>query len=266
MLILSLFALPLFASADDGGDLSEFSRLDEALSRLGMNLLLISTALITIIVIRSMRNPFPSERFKLWSFIGIVAPVAITTGYMAISTIYINVISSSGGPVHWHADFGIYHCGNSVDLEDPTGLSNRIGTPVLHEHGDDRIHVEGVVLDSHHVNLSEFFRVIGGYMTTEEIKIPTDEGTLAVQNGNLCPDNKAGTWQVFVYQTNPETKEIRQYKLPDFPNYQLSPFGVVPPADCIIFEFSSETKDKTDKICNFYQIEINKGTYKYIQN
>ena len=38
---------------------------------------------------------------------------------------------------------------------------------------------------------------------------------------------------------------------------------LVPPGDCVIFEFTPETKERTDLMCQFYQIAIDKGDVQY---
>ncbi len=235
-----------------------------------------------------------SEGLKLFLFWGMVIPIIFTTLYLAGATVIINQQSVTGGPVHWHADYEIYVCGESIkdenlpqsddhtssfeffpaaqahegeaqeklDLVDPTGFSNRVGTSDFHEHGDGRIHVEGVVENLEDVSLGNFFKAIGGQLTQTLMRLPTNHGEVIVQNGMNCPDGKPGAWQGFVYKTKGEI--VTQEKLENFAEYVLSPYSQVPPGDCIILEFGSESKNRTDKICPFYQIAIEKGELKLI--
>src|SRR3989338_7280715 len=91
-----------------------------------------------------------SEAVKLFIFWGMVIPVIFTTVFLAAATVIKNQTSVTKGPVHWHADYQIFICGvdqtpptgkstevqpGAVDLLNPRGISNRIGTPDLHEHG-----------------------------------------------------------------------------------------------------------------------------------
>jgi hypothetical protein len=237
--------------------------LDEQITANSLKAIALSSVIIAVVTVISLAKSFMSDRYRKFAFYAMIIPTSLTTIYMAGSTIYLNHISSSRGPVHWHADFLIFNCGEAIDLKEPRGLSNRIGTPVLHEHGDNRIHVEGVVINPDDVSLKNFFSVVGGIISEDLIVFPTDDGPLLVKNGDKCPDGREGQWQVFAYKTNPDTNIVRQEKLADFPDYILSPYGVVPPADCIIFEFTPDTKEKTDKICNFYEIELNKGNIKF---
>src|SRR3989344_9275122 len=86
-----------------------------------------------------------SEAQKWFVFLAIALPVILSTSYLVFKTVSENVASVAGGPVHWHADYEVWACGEKIDIMDPEGFSNRIGSPVIHDHGDNRIHIEGVV-------------------------------------------------------------------------------------------------------------------------
>jgi len=145
---------------------------------------------------------------------------------------------------------------------DPTGLSNRVGTPVFHEHGDNRLHVEGVVVKKEDVSLGKFFEVVGGSLTPSGFSVPTNSGTANAANGELCNGRPAKV-QVFAYRVveNPFQRtgmKHEQTKLTEFEGYVPSPYSAVPPGDCIIIEFDAE-KPSTDKICETYRIAIERG-------
>lgn len=180
------------------------------------------------------------EFVKIFLFGLIVIVVLSVTTYLVWSTINTNIKSQTGGPVHWHADFEIYSCGQKVDLIDPTGWDNKVGTSLLHEHNDGRIHVEGPVMDLQDISLGKFFEVVGGLPLESEM----------VCNGEVAKP------QVFVYKVEGDT--FYQEKIADYANYVLSPYSNVPPGDCIIIELDRK-KDKTDKLCNFYKIAKEKG-------
>jgi len=193
------------------------------------------------------------ENIKKILFTGIVIPVLASTIFLTGSTIYLNSVSSSGGPVHWHADFEIWDCGQKLELADPQGFSNRVGSATFHEHNDNRIHVEGVVVEKSEASLGRFFQFVGGNLHSDGFKIPTNQGLIVRENGDLCPNGSKGTLQAFVYKTNGKT--FRQEKLSDPVSYVLSPYGNVPPGDCIILEFEGEIKEKTDKLCDSYKLQ-----------
>ena len=256
---LVLFFIIPFVLSHDG----EEERLDEKLHSLQVPIITIGSIIVAFFVITSLMFPKETKKYKKLFFLAIIIPIIISTLFLAGSTIYINIISETKGPIHWHADFEIWNCNEKLDIIDPTGLSNRVGTPVYHEHNDDRVHVEGTVVELHDVHLSEFFNVIGGELTQTSFKLPTNNGLLEVNNQDLC-NGQEGKLQVFVYQiTNAHDTQssnfiYRQIKLDNFEDYVLSPYVNVPPGDCIIVEFSEE-KDSTDKLCETYEVQKEQG-------
>jgi len=222
---------------------------------------LVIVAILSLYAILNRKAVQKNNVQKIAIFASIVIVVLAATFYTAGSTIYLNVISQTGGPVHWHADFEIWSCGEKLDLADPSGLANRIGTSTFHEHGDDRIHVEGVVINDEDVNLHSFFHVIGGNLAQDSISMPTNDGLLDASNGDMCND-QPGTLQVFVYKvTNPGEQKnwtYQQIKLDNIEDYVLSPATNMPPGDCIIVEFDQQ-KDSTDKICETFRLAIERG-------
>ncbi|MBI4155287.1 hypothetical protein HY498_04340 [Candidatus Woesearchaeota archaeon] len=199
--------------------------------------------------------PVVFKREKKFLFLAIIIPIVLVTLYMAFSTIYLNIMAETRGPVHWHADFEIFACGKKIDLASPKGLVNRVGTSTFHEHGDNRIHIEGLVLNLRQITLKNFLKVTGGALDDNKIIVNTDEGLVEFENGDLC-DNENGELQVFVYKT--KDKKYYQQKIKDFENYVISSYSYVPPGDCLIIEFDIK-KDKTDKICETYKTAIQKG-------
>ena len=153
----------------------------------------------------------------------------------------------------------MFHCGNKIDLEDPTGFSNKIGTSTLHEHNDFRIHLEGVVVEEEDQSLGKFFHVIGGNISKDSLSAPTTNGMLTVKNGDLCPDGTSGTLNVFVYRT--VNKTYVQQKVNDPASYIYAPESQVPSGDCIIIEYGPE-KNSTDKLCTSYQVAESLGKIK----
>lgn len=221
-------------------------------------ILQIASVILGVLLVFSLVRREKSEGEKEVLFWTMTIVIVFTTFFLALDTITKNQSSVTRGPVHWHADFEIYNCGKTVDLKNPKGLSNRIGDPVLHEHGDNRIHVEGVVNEYADVGLNKFFETIGGNLTNTRLTLPTNAGSVTMENDQPC-DGQPGVLQVFRYKT--EGKTVTQEKLPDPANYILSGYSPVPPGDCLIFEFGP-VKDKTDRLCNFYKIAIEKSELK----
>jgi hypothetical protein len=199
-------------------------------------------------------------------FASIIIPVIVATIFIVGSTIYINTLSLTKGPVHWHADFEVWRCGEKIDFVDPKGLSNRIGSPLFHEHGDNRIHVEGKVLEYKDVSLQSFFEVVGGKLTSTELVMPTNRGLLSINSGDMC-GSEQGEIQIFAYSVTQmdeqsDVWEVVQRKVD--PHYVLAEHSYVPPGDCIIIEYDVE-KEFTEKICTPYQIALDKGDIKMME-
>lgn len=230
--------------------------LDQIIRGNSIKYTLIALLLLGILTAISVIIKNKNEFLKYLLFVGFVLISVLTTLYLAGSTIYLNQKSVTGGPVHYHADFEIFSCGQKVELKDPEGLSNKIGSEVVHEHNDNRIHIEGVILNEHDASLGHFFETIGGELHQDHIAVPTQDGLFELENGQNCPDGQKSSLQVFVFKT--QNNYFSQQKLEDPENYIISPFSQVPPGDCIIVEFGSQTA-KTDKLCTFYRVAKEKG-------
>lgn len=226
------------------------------LSLLGLQF---TAAWIGILLIISLLWKNKTALGKWFLYLGMAVPIIISTLFLAGSTVYLNLASITGGPVHWHADFEVWACGRKLDLIDPTGLANRVGSPVFHEHGDGRIHVEGAVVDFKDVALGNFFQSVGGEIHDEHFTFPTNEKLYEYKNGDLCADGTPGVLQVFVWKI--EDGEFFQQKLDNPEDYVVSPHSIIPPGDCLIIEFEVE-KDQTERLCAFYQIAEQEGEIK----
>ncbi len=226
----------------------------------------LGTALLVLFVVVALVLDSPKEWIKRWLFGAIiVVSLGATLGLIA-STVAGNLNSVTGGPVHWHADFVIDHCGTEVDLLDPTGLTNRIGTPVLHEHNDNRIHVEGVVQELQDVFLERFFDVIGGSFSPGFLLLPTEDGLVQLRDGGLCPGGQPATLQVFAFRT--EGRVITEKKLDReiAPKFVLAPHPTVPPGDCLVFQLSDRVLDQADAVCDFIRIAADQGEYELVRS
>ena len=265
-LLIALVAIASSAAYSHEED--ELQEHEEQKADIGKQLKSSSTTYITIasiiaviLVLFSIYEKDKSEKMKMFLFLGIAIPIIIATAYSAGSTIYLNLISEAKGPVHWHADYEIWDCGRKIDLIRPEGISNRVGSAVFHEHNDNRIHVEGVVVDKAEVDLHNFFATVGGMLSESTLYLPVDGGFAEMKNGNLC-NGKEAMIQVFLYKVkNPEDAKnwvYEQQKLEGFENYVLAPYSNVPPGDCIIIEFDIE-KERTEHICETYKSAMLRG-------
>ena len=248
-------ATSVFANGEDVHDEVQevvTRTLEESIRSNSIKVIVIATILITISVALTILFKHFGEGLKKFLFAGIVIPTLVASLFMVGSTLYLNFSSSTGGPVHWHADFEIWDCGGEIDIVDSKGLSNKVGTATFHSHSDKRIHVEGVVVEKQEASLGRFFEVIGGKISNDELHVPTNSGLIDRHNGGLCPDGSFGTVQVFVYQT--KNGVFTQQKIANPASYILSPESSVPPGDCIIVEFGAE-KERTDKLCESYKVQ-----------
>lgn len=156
-----------------------FADLEADIKSLAMNVVLWGTIAVILLSITSM-VAVPRKNLawlKTPLFVSMASAIIIPTLILFGSTIYLNVKSDSGGPVHWHADIEFWYCGSEIEFRDPTGfLSNKIGTSTYHEHNDKRIHLEGVVVDaSYDASLEKYMTVTGGDITPTSIAIPLND-------------------------------------------------------------------------------------------
>lgn len=228
------------------GEIIRSNSLQFSLAALVLILLLSFVAII-------IKNPVEKIKYLLFGLMVVV--ILANTIYLVGSTIYLNQVSATKGPVHWHADYEVWQCGKELELEDPKGFSNKVGTEVVHEHNDKRMHFEGVIEDLHHASLQHFFASVGGSMDSEHFTLPTQEGVVTMENGQVC-NSEPAELQVFVYQT--KDKVFAQQKLKDPKNYIISPQSQVPPGDCVIIELDTP-KAKTDRLCEQYKIKQIQG-------
>lgn len=230
--------------------------LEENIRNLSIEISLLATLVVLVLIgVTVLTRTRSGLIFGL-----IVATVLATSGFLIGSTIYLNTVSSSGGPVHWHADFEVWNCGQQLELQDPLGfLSNKIGTATLHEHNDKRVHLEGVVVQPHDASLGKFFEVIGGSITDTSMILPVNDGVATVANGDVCA-GRPGQLQVFAYQTTTDGYYTVR-KLSDPAGFIIAPQSNVPPGDCIIIEFDAP-KLTTEHMCRSYSVALQIGKLK----
>lgn len=261
--------------------------LEQRIINLSTNAVLFGSIILIVAVVAAALAKNKIPKLKLPFFIVIAGTMAAVTLTLVGSTIYLNVNSESGGPVHWHADYEIWACDTEVELRGPTGaLSNKVGTSSYHEHDDKRIHLEGVVVDKEvDASLGKFMAGVGGYINDTRIEIPLDDEphdwfteashddgdeqnlsaaalltslvsttpagkVLNLKNGAGCGSELAKV-QAFVYSFNKSNDTYSQTKLADPAKYIVSDEPVVPPGDCVIIEYAVP-KDRTNKLCKQY--------------
>ncbi|MEK7659851.1 MAG: hypothetical protein AAB343_01470 [Patescibacteria group bacterium] len=256
--LLLIVAVPALAGSDSAVSIS----LADAVRDRSIIIALWASAISVTLILIAMFAKNASNELKKLLFALIAMSIVGPTGYFIWSTVSLNVQSAANGPVHWHTDFQIYACGEKLPPPNPKGtLSNRTGTPVLHQHADDRLHVEGVVIEPAEIELDRFFEVQGGTLTESAFRVPTGDTITTYLNGDYCPGGTQGIWNVFLYRVDENTMTATQTKLTDYAHYVPAPHELPPLIDCLIFEFGPETT-YTDRLCNFHQIAVNNGELK----
>src|SRR5262245_53778686 len=94
-----------------------YSNLDEVIASISLKVVAIAFLVLLIVALISLAVKRPTHKLKLWLFLIIASTTIASSFFLAASTIYINTVSSSGGPVHWHADYEVWHCGREIELE-----------------------------------------------------------------------------------------------------------------------------------------------------
>lgn len=244
--------------------------------------------LIVLLLVASRVNTKKKlDHIKKALFAAISATILLPTLLLIGSTIYVNTISESGGPVHWHTDIEFWVCGQEIELRDPYEfLSNKIGTATYHEHDDKRIHLEGVVIEKDYdASLEKFMVVTGGVISETNLIIPTnddifendtdgdvptgdqrlveryiardgdDRAVLSLQNGDTCGNGSDADTEVqaFVLRFDGTNDTYYQEKLEDPAEYIMRDESVVPPGDCVIVEFD-RAKNRTDRLCQQFGV------------
>jgi len=188
-----------------------------------------SLAFGVLILITIMFSKAMGENAKKLVYLAIVVVVVSVSLYLIIVTLHLNFTSLSKGPVHWHADFEIWACDNRIELFEPKGISNKQGVDLMHAHDDNRIHVEGVILENSQASIGAFFHAIGGSLSDDGFRAPIDEGIASYHNGDLCSGQPAKLY-VFV------NGEIEN----DPANHVIEPHEKVPPGDRIKIIFTEK--------------------------
>jgi hypothetical protein len=249
--ILGLFfyAVPAFADGDQEHSLG----MTDAILHLDLLFIAVWSFVLLLIIITIAIVVHPEKEAGKHLFFWTIVGVSVTiTVVFIVQTVIKNVLSETSGPVHWHADFRIIECNEELDILDPEGLLNRVGTPAIHEHNDGRIHIEGTLLAKSEASLGSFFEKVGGKLTSTSFMVPTNYEMAEMKNGDVCKNtNTPGEVQVFLWSV--EDNHATQRKLDNFADYIISPHSGVPPGDCLIIEFS-ETKETTEHLCNQYRV------------
>ena len=227
-LILSLLSIYNVFSHDNEEqfdlDHSQLYPLSQ-LAVVGYGSLIFGILIIIILLFHKIMN----DAVKKIVYFLIIITTSLVTIYLVLTTLHLNVISITKGPVHWHADFEIWVCDSEIKIAESKGLSNKQGVDLMHAHNDNRIHVEGVILDTKQASLGAFFHAIGGAISSDGIKVPTDEGLVSVHEGDKCNEQPA---RLYVF--------VNGKLIDNPPAYVIAPYEKVPPGDRIKIVFTKK--------------------------
>ncbi len=138
-----------------------------------------------------------------WGIVAIIVLGIVFLFYRA-ATISSNFESYTDGPVHWHADFNVFLCGNRVDFSSLGSAGSMAGPMLLHTHGDHKIHIEGLVSRAGDIAVGNFFRGIGHRFSSSGFDDYTNE------NDKCGGDNK-----IVMLVNGEENPEFENYVLKD---------------------------------------------------
>ena len=184
------------------------------------------------------------EKHKKLLFLVIAIPSILSTIYLSGFTIYETFTSETRGPVHWHADYQVIACSEQLDLIDPKFPSNKIGSPLFHEHNDDRIHIEGTVKNLEEITLNRYFEIISGELENNHLVYQTENNIINYENGDTCPDGTKGALKVYINGKKEENYE----------DYVIYPDSRVPSGDCIIILFDNSDSETTNILCDSWKV------------
>jgi hypothetical protein len=157
----------------------------------------------------------------------------------------------------------VWKCGEQLDMIDPTGIDNRVGTWEVHEHNDQRMHIEGTILDMEQASFHHFFEIVGGKVEDDGMVFPSTKGEVAIPLEGTCNGAHAEL-QGFLYRvTNPQDAKQWKYEQTKiaYPfDEKMAPYSNVPPGDCLIIEYGP-VKETTDKLCASYDAAHNRGEF-----
>ncbi len=226
MLILTLYSVYSHEEENEEFmlDHSELYPITQ-LQAVGYGSLIFGILIVIILLFHKKMNDMTKK--IVYFFVVIIS--AFVTIYLIITTLHLNIISVTKGPVHWHADFEIWVCDKEIKLAEPKGLSNKQGVDLMHAHNDNRIHVEGVILDKKQASLGAFFYAIGGSITDDGIEVPTDTGLVSVHEGDKCNEQPG---KLYVFVNGKLTSNPR--------DYVIAPYEKVPPGDKIKIVFTEK--------------------------
>src|SRR3989344_9369237 len=184
LVVALLFAAAVFSHDDEAENLEvKTNGFFEDFLPLPFMIGIFIISAIPFLILAYKWKKISKQHIIFWIIIYLVGSITLVIIGDAIN---LTVKSETKGPVHWHADYEIWSCGKQLDLKDPEGMANRVGTRLFHEHGDKRMHAEGIIEDIRDVDLHNFFNFIDGFLSENSFSVPTNDGLFSVKDGEFC--------------------------------------------------------------------------------
>ncbi|MBI4362081.1 MAG: hypothetical protein HY558_02800 [Euryarchaeota archaeon] len=131
---------------------------------------------------------------RVWRLIGVLfAGSLLVLGYLRVAPLPVapeEMVEFPLGPLHWHANVSLVIHGTFTDLPEPGPGEPFVGVPTIHTHGDNRIHIEGVVDSRGEITLGRFFDVVGIALGPDYLCFNS--------TGKGCPDGIRGPVRVSI--------------------------------------------------------------------
>lgn len=153
-----------------------------------------SVFIIILAVIASVLRPKMGNFNKKAFFVMFAVAILSVTAYLDAVVLYTNYVSVTHGPIHWHAAIDFTICGKDM----PLIREELAEDESMHTHGDGLIHIETTPITWEDLEIHHFFEDIGGEFTNTSLTYPSENGTVNVKNGDLCPDGHPGTLLMYV--------------------------------------------------------------------
>lgn len=267
-----------------GTNLVLLASLSDSAIRLGRRTALLGAMFLVLLVILAtiITNHHKTRFVKLPLFTAICFCVLLTTSVLTSTNLYVRFKSDSTGEVVWRSGIEFWACGAELEIVDPSALSNKVGSALLHERDNKQIELTGMVTDkAEDASLTSFMQKIGGSINSTSLNLPVanrifeddSDGDKPSQDGKKMADafvssnangqktasfvsgqkcgSETAVLQTFVYKFVSGDKSYAQIKLSDPSSYLMGEKESVPPGDCVIVEFAP-SKEKTDKLCREY--------------
>mgnify|MGYP001569409592 FL=1 len=101
---------PSISGAGTNFNLTPELQLAQTFKNNSYNVVGVTAIVLIILILYAIFAKPRKEKTKKILFWSIATVSMASILFLAGSTVYLNMVSPNGGPVHWHADFEIWNC------------------------------------------------------------------------------------------------------------------------------------------------------------